>query len=379
MAKNDKPAKDKKAKAAGGKKGKGPSLFPWFCLGFNLALAGGLGYLYWQRPDEWAWLTCIPAWCWLVPGLLLLVPAIGKATWRPALFTLMAWLAFTGFCVEESRSLVRGWLTAARAESTWQQESQSGRAIRVVSLNCSVCNIEAAREAIAQNPDLILLQESPPQAALDTLVKTSFGEAAQMLAGADSSIIVRGKILAITPAPVTRDFVQARVRLARSGQEIEVFGLRLKPPMVKIDVWTAATRREFAEDRRYRRTSIEALADRLRSVPESVPVIMGGDFNVPAGEPCLNGLKPRLRDSFDCAGIGWGNTAIQPIYGHRIDQIWTSQQIEPIRVTAGASKFSDHRMVICDLTLKNDRTRHPAPIAEDNAKKSVTTPEKPLN
>lgn len=375
MAK-DKPAKDKKT---GSKKSKGPSLFPWFCLVLNLVLVAGLGYAYWQRPDELAWLTCIPAWCWLFPALLLFFFSLGKATWRPALFVLAVWLVFTGFCVEESRSLVRGWLPA-QVKQWWQPVAPAGQNLRIISFNCSCGNIESAREAAKLNPDVILLQESPGKPALEALAKECFGEDGQTLAGADSSILVRGKILSVTPAPATRDLVQARLQLTRSGREVEVISLRFKPPMMaRIDIWAAKTRRDFTEDRRYRRTTVESLAERLRAVPPEIPVILGGDFNVPAGEPCLNPLKPRLRDTFDDAGTGWGNTAIEPLFGHRIDQIWASQQFAASEVTAGPSKFSDHRMVICDLVLKDDKNRQPAPTAEANAKKSVTSPEKPLN
>jgi endonuclease/exonuclease/phosphatase (EEP) superfamily protein YafD len=378
MAKADQ--KKPSDKAGGGKKSKGPSLFPWFCLGFDLVLAGGMGYLYWQRPDDWAWLTCIPAWCWLFPALLLLFLGLAKKTWRLALAVLAAWLGFAGLCVEESRSLIRGWLTADHAETVWQEACGASRGVRVVSFNCNGGNLQSAREAAKLNPDVLLLQESPARLDLVALAKELFGDTAQVLAGADSSIIVRGRILSVTPAPASRDFVQARVRLARSGREVEVISLRFKPPMMpSIDAWTAKVRRDFTEDRRYRRTTVEALAERLRAVPPEIPVIIGGDFNVPAGEPCLNPLAPRLRDAFDEAGAGWGNTAIDPLFGHRIDQIWVSQQFKALRVTAGPSKNSDHRMAICNLAFKDDKNRQAVPIAEANVKNSVTSPKKPLN
>lgn len=317
-------------------------LFSWICLVAGATMAIGLGLAYGLRPDELAWLTIVPAWAWWLPALALLFPSlIAKATRRLAWPALLLWLAFTGICVEESRSLLRGLLPAAKPP---------GIPVRVVCLNCSVGNLDAARDAIRQNPDIILLQESPGRPALETLAKASLGETGQVLAGADASIIVRGEILAVAPTPAAWDFVQARVRLARSGQEVEVISLRFRPHFFLINNWSSF-RRDFLEDRTYRQQAVQVLAARLRTIPEGVPVVFGGDFNMPSGEPCLAALAPRFHDAFDTAGTGWGNTAIDPLFVHRIDQIWTSRQLHPVRVVAQGCQHSDHRMVVADLAL----------------------------
>lgn len=317
-------------------------LFPWLCLGTGSLLAIGLGLAYGRRPDELAWLTIVPAWAWCLPALVLLLPAlIAQATRRLVLPGLLLWLGFTVTCIEESRSLLRELLPVSKP---------SDIPLRVVCLNCSVGNLEAARDAIRQNPDIILLQESPGRPALEALTQACLGENGQVLAGADASIIVRGEILKTAPIPKDRDFVQARVRLARSGQEIEVISLRFRPHFFLIKNWSSF-RQDFLEDRVYRQQAVQALAARLRTVPEEIPVVFGGDFNMPSGEPCMGTLAPRFHDAFDAAGTGWGNTAIDPVFVHRIDQIWTSHQLRPVRVVAQGCPYSDHRMVIADLAL----------------------------
>ena len=104
-----------------------------------------------------------------------------------------------------------------------------------------------------------------------------------------------------------------------------------------------------ARDRRLRRDQIAQLLLSLDYIPESIPIILGGDFNVPAGDTSTKILKPRLRDTFSEMGIGWPHTAVNQIPLFRVDQIWISKQIKTCAVYARETENSDHRMVVCDL------------------------------
>jgi endonuclease/exonuclease/phosphatase (EEP) superfamily protein YafD len=84
----------------------------------------------------------------------------------------------------------------------------------------------------------------------------------------------------------------------------------------------------------------------------SVPLIVGGDFNAPAGDAVFRLLRPRLRDAFAEAGCGWGNTIINDFPFARIDQIWIGRHWQAIAVQAQPSAHSDHRIVIADLLLE---------------------------
>jgi vancomycin resistance protein VanJ len=78
-------------------------------------------------------------------------------------------------------------------------------------------------------------------------------------------------------------------------------------------------------------------------------VIVGGDFNAPAGDAIFRLLRPFLKDSFGEAGTGWGNTALNSIPISRPDQIWISHPGAVFGARAQQTAHSDHRMVIADL------------------------------
>ena len=62
-------------------------------------------------------------------------------------------------------------------------------------------------------------------------------------------------------------------------------------------------------------------------------------------------LTPRLRDPFREAGRGWGDTITNDLPFLRIDQVWVSREFRPVSVVARRTRRSDHRMVVCDLTV----------------------------
>ena len=63
----------------------------------------------------------------------------------------------------------------------------------------------------------------------------------------------------------------------------------------------------------------------------------------------LRPITAFLQDGFGEAGIGWGNTITNNLPVHRIDQIWISQGLRALAVSARRTRHSDHRMVVCDI------------------------------
>ena len=144
--------------------------------------------------------------------------------------------------------------------------------------------------------------------------------------------------------------MQARVRLA-SGTEVEVFSIRLVPAVFRLDLWSPECWREQSRNRRKRRDQLRTIAKRIESLPADLPVIVGGDFNAPQGDAVFRSLKPRLRDAFREGGHGWGDTVINELPFIRIDQVWVSGAFRVVNVVARGTRHSDHRMVVCDLTI----------------------------
>lgn len=300
-----------------------------------------LSACYYWRWEGCAAVTFFPPWVWLIPGFFLTGLGYRKTFKWYVLTCFLLGIIFLFSSAEEPRSLIR---SRSCSNNEWTAARQQGKALRIVSLNCAGKRA-AAREAFAENPDIILLQESPDRETLKTLAQQVFKENADCLWGIDTSILARGRIF---PEKGARFFTRARVQLS-SGRELQVISLRLLPPIVRLDLWSPSGWRDQTQNRRYHREQLQELAQIIKTIPPTVPLIIGGDFNAPGGDGAMASLHPRLHDTFQHAGIGWGNTGINEFPVSRIDQIWTTDHFRPIGVIAKKTEHSDHRMVICDL------------------------------
>ena len=165
----------------------------------------------------------------LVAGLLsialLAIFAISHATrsdamMLPTIFPVTLWL-FTGLCVTLfvnrlrwlQIALIVGWLASAfllgdapqnilwsfqSKDSNWESARASGKAIRVVSLNC-LLNPNAIEELLAFEPDVILTQESPSSSHYQELSESQFKDFT-LVWSPDAAMLVRGTAT-IYPVP----------------------------------------------------------------------------------------------------------------------------------------------------------------------------------
>lgn len=311
-------------------------------------MAGPLGFvltlIYWRQPDALAGLTAIPAWCWALPALVLLLETrqvVRSAAWAVCC---SATILYLSLCVEQTFSLPRGvWLgtnVAAPASGVW----------RVVSLNCLVGTAAVIDDLLPLQPDVVLLQESPSQAAIDEMARRLFGESGTAVSTGDCSILARGP-LTLVEAPRTARFVQALWR-PPDGPEVMLFSLRLTPPPTRLDYWRASCWQVHRQRREDHRQQLQVLRSALDAVPDGTPIIAGGDFNSPARDAAHEQLRPRMADAFATAGRGWGGTFSRDFAFHRIDLVWLSPELTSLSVTAQVAEHSDHRAVVCDLHLR---------------------------
>ncbi len=303
-------------------------------------------YLF--KPDTCAALTFFPAWTWGLFGITL---SMGCLLYKKYIHItlIICWLVFILIFAEEPRSLFRGLYVS---NSKWESLPENKR-ITIISLNCAGGNIEAFRETLSYNPDIILLQETPSsKEEIEFCVEEMFEGDVAIAYGPDATIIVRGQLEEISlPKPQNIFMTQAQVRL-ESGYKLEVNCIRLKPPMIDINILSRHSWIGHKKDRELRRKQIEQIVEQINQRPGHIPVILGGDFNVPADDGCLRALKPFLSDTFSQGGIGWGHTALNSVPLFRVDQIWASRDFKPVSVFARKAKHSDHRMVICYLEIK---------------------------
>lgn len=311
-------------------------------------LAGLLAILYRRQPDALAALTVIPAWCLLlaaIGGLLWLVRRRRTWPWRLAC---LAWAIFGALCAGELEGLARSVLPIRTGEG----EPGMVR-LRIITINCAVGNVKALEEALALRPDLLLVQESPGLARLLDLARQHFDGGDVRASGGDTAIIARGKLKPIWGQREDR-FLQATWRLPE-GPILHVTSLRLAPPPVRVDYWDRDCWMAQTERRRGHREQIERIVERLADVPPDRPVIVGGDFNCPAGDGATHPRRGRLSDTFESAGRGWGNTITRDFPFHRIDQIWVSADVTPLNVSVVYNSQTDHRTVVCDVVVAEDR------------------------
>lgn len=287
-----------------------------------------LAHMYFWRADWYAVLTIWPVWVWLLPMFFLV--RLGWQRSRRWWGWALVGVAVAGALavMEEPRSLLR----TSRGPGT----------IRVVSLNCAG-NDDAAREVVADNPDIVLLQESPSQPALAALARALHGT---LIYTPDRSLIARGEVTRV-PLPITVRAVRATVRLPGKFSG-EVVCLRLSPHPLGANFWSPELWRLHAAAMREQREELRAVVSGL---PADAPLIVGGDFNAPVRDPVYHAMPAGLRDSFREAGIGWGDTLLNVFPIWRIDQVWISRHFRATAVVARKTIYSDHRRVVCELTF----------------------------
>lgn len=317
-------------------------------LVLSALLCVGIALCYYVQPDSCAAVTFWPSWVWLGPGLILVALSWTRKDRRLAVRVAYMWLLFAVAIPEESVSLAR---FHPRPIREWSKAKDRGRALRVVSVNCAARS-EGAEEAGRYGPDVVLLQESPPREEVDRLVRRLFKEQAGVVWGPDTSVLAKGDAIGLPAPPASRTaMTPARVRLA-SGLEIAVVSIHLSPPVLRLDLWNPGCWREQRASRRLHREQVRELVGWVESAPRALPLVVGGDFNAPGGDAALRPLRPRLHDTFNAAGRGWGNTVLNDFPVSRFDQAWVSKHLRAAAVVARKTRHSDHRLIVCDLILR---------------------------
>ena len=119
----------------------------------------------WLQPNALTALTAIPPWCWLVACVALCCLGITTARRAEQSIAVLVVIGFTGLAVEQSFSVPR----SVYASIFRPRENVDAVRLRVVTINCNSGDPSAVREAFAQDPDIVFLQESPNEQAIHEL------------------------------------------------------------------------------------------------------------------------------------------------------------------------------------------------------------------
>ena len=298
------------------------------------------------QPDWLAAIVLVPSWCWLIVGLLLNALGYTHHCKRWSAVVLTIWGVFTWSFVEEVHSLLRfkNW-----PKDAWQGAREDGDRIRVVSLNCNTEATKIVDDIATRKPDVVLLQESPGENDLDVLCNALFGDNGSFLNGGDVAILSRGNIRSKF-RKLSSHFMYVELLLP-SGVRVNTVSLRLTPPVFRLDFWMPGFWDDHRDKRIQHRRQIHEIMKHIQKLPTTEHWIVGGDFNAPPYDDALSPLEPKLFDTFSKAGRGWGATATNNYPLFRVDQIWVSQNLTAESVTSHKNRYSDHRMVVCDLTV----------------------------
>lgn len=82
------------------------------------------------------------------------------------------------------------------------------------------------------------------------------------------------------------------------------------------------------------------------------PVIVGGDFNIPAGSIYSRPLDKRYIDAFAEVGSGYGYTFPTRFPWLRLDRFYTTRDWRPVRFQIVPEMGSDHHPVMADFVLR---------------------------
>lgn len=224
--------------------------------------------------------------------------------------------------------------------------------MRVVTINCAGGDTEAAAEAFTWDPDIVLLQEAP--AATDLAAYVAAHDGWRSHCALDPAILARGSM---SPVPVEEEqaayICAAEVTLPHipSMPTIRVVCTRLLLPSLRTRIWRPEVWSDGFEARADREEQMEAVAGVARAGLDTMPVIVGGDFNAPAGDSLFRVLQPEFRDAYPEGGAGWPNTITNDTPMSRIDQVWVSRQFDVRGAWVVRTRHSDHRAVVVDLRL----------------------------
>lgn len=216
--------------------------------------------------------------------------------------------------------------------------------IRVVSLNCA-SSLDAVREVVPLQPDVVLVQESPGSIDLNQ-VRSELGGDWSLLTGVDASILARGKLTPVPLPPGTSNFTAAWADL--QGEDVLIVSLRMRPPVFRLDYWNPACWTAYAANKSARRKELAPIAAFIKQQAGESPLILGGDFNTPPDRTITRSLDSIAADSW-AVGRGWGATAINEFPMVRIDQIWASDHFQPINAFSRKTRNSDHQIAVANL------------------------------
>ena len=322
----------------------------WTLVGLSLALHLFTVFCFARQPDRFAAFTVLPIWVW--GGLGLLFSTVAFYFLRASLSLVMTavWAVTLLVGADEARVIAN----FGRAEPTPGPPAlvDGKRVLRVVTLNCSIFQYGNPSDDLAVwEPDIVLLQDAFPY-QVRRIADTLYGGRGDYRAYQTNGIVTRWRIGREVRNPTQRN-QQATVEMP-DGSSIEVVNVHLATAATDLQFWDRSAWQKHRKNRTLRRQElaiVQQVLEQTTSFPNT-PTLFGGDFNAPATDVVHRQLTRDFVDAFAAAGTGWGDTYHRRLPILRIDHIYATRHLTPIRCKAVTTRHSDHRMVVADFLMK---------------------------
>jgi len=322
----------------------------WILLGFSAVLCALTAGAFTLRPDFLAAFTVVPVWLWGGIGILCALISYRLRSERYTLIVAGAWLVTLGCVADESRALLRFRTEAPMPGLAMPYQGRP--VIRVATLNCSSFRFgNPATELAAWQPDIVLLQEVFPY-QVQQIANALDGPKSEWRVNLTNAVLTRWKIEREINDPIRRK--QQVTIVTPSGKKIEVINVHLATAATDLRLWRMAVWIGHRNNRVTHRQELSQDLQQLRNTTQfpATPTVFGGDFNSTASDGIHKQLTGDFVDAFAAAGTGLGNTFQRRIPFMRIDYLYGSRELTPVRCLTVTTRHSDHRMVIADFLLE---------------------------
>lgn len=324
--------------------------FGWSLVGASLLLHLFTVFCFARQPDRFAAFTVLPIWLW--GGLGLLLTAFAFYFLRASLSLIMTavWAVTLLVGADEARVLANFGKSAPLPGPAGSRDGQP--VLRVVTLNCALFVFgDPSKDLAAWEPDVVLLQDAFPH-QVRQIADTLYGGHGDYRAHQTNGIVTRWKIQREVRNPTQRD--QQATITRPNGSSIEVVNVHLATAATDLRFWNRTTWTAHRVNRAIRRKELsltQQILEQTTNFPNT-PTLFGGDFNSPAPDIVHRQLDRDFVDAFAAAGTGWGDTFQRRLPILRIDNIYATRHLTPIRCHTVTTRHSDHRMVVADFLMR---------------------------
>lgn len=321
----------------------------WTLVGASLLLHLFTVYCFSFQPDRFAAYTVMPIWLWGSFGLGLSTVAFYFLRAPLSLVMTAVWAITLLVGADEARVLAHIGTPAPLPGPAAPFEGKP--VIRVLTLNCATFRYGSPAADIAVwQPDIVLLQEAFPY-QVRQVADVLYGGRGDYRAHQTTGVVTRWKILEEARDPTRRD--QEVTLELPNGQQMVVVNVHLTTAATDLRLWRKSawtTHRNNRALRLHELSLTRKVLEKTTAFP-NVPTILGGDFNAPATDIVHRQLSGDFVDAFSAVGTGWGDTYQRRFPILRIDHLYATRQLLPLRCRVVASRHSDHRMVVADFLL----------------------------